>query len=116
MDDPRELETVAGRLEALGNATRLEIYRLLVRAGPEGLAVGQIQAALGVPGSTLNHHLTRLLWVGLIGQERHGRRLICAANCEELNKILAFLQRECCEGVEIEALAEAPDGALSLAG
>ena len=45
MDDPRELETVAGRLEALGNATRLEIYRLLVRAGPEGLAVGQIQAA-----------------------------------------------------------------------
>jgi DNA-binding transcriptional ArsR family regulator len=98
MDDPQELQKVAACLEALGNETRLAIYRLLVKAGPDGLAVGAVQEALRVPASTLTHHLGRLVWVGLVRQQRHGRRLICSANFEGLNKMMAFMQRECCEG------------------
>jgi DNA-binding transcriptional ArsR family regulator len=98
MDDPHELESVAACLEALGNETRLAIYRLLVKAGPDGLAVGEVQAALRVPASTLTHHLSRLVWVGLVRQERHGRRLICSADFEGLDQMMDFLQRECCQG------------------
>lgn len=99
MDDPQELEATADCLEALGNSTRLSIYRLLVRAGPEGLPVGAIQEALGVPASTLTHHLNRLVWVGLVRQKRRGRQLLCSANFECLERMMDFMQRECCVDV-----------------
>ncbi len=89
-------------LGALGNATRLDIYRLLVRAGRSGRSVGEIGRALGVPGSTLTHHLKRLIAVRLITQQRHGASLLCRANFEVMTGLVAYLTAECCveEGVD----------------
>jgi len=89
-------DQVAERLGALGNATRLEIYRLLVRAGRRGRSVGEIGRAMGIPGSTLTHHLKRLLAVGLITQERRGATLICRAELEVMAALVAYLSEECC--------------------
>jgi ArsR family transcriptional regulator len=91
-----ELEQTALRLEALGNATRLEIYRLLVRAGPDGLPVGAIQRRTGVARSTLSHHLHRLIAVDLVTQERRGTTLICRANYDVMYAVIDFLGAECC--------------------
>ena len=96
MEQAEELQGVASCLEALGNETRLAIFRLLVQAGPDGLAVGEIQRRLDIPASTLSHHITRLVWVGLIRQVRHGRSLICSADFEGMHDMVAFLTRECC--------------------
>jgi ArsR family transcriptional regulator len=95
-----QVDRAAKQLEALGNATRLQVYRLLVRAGHDGLPVGRIQQALGVPGSTLSHHLQRLLRVELIRQDRHGASLICRANYDEMEALIGFLSNECCIGVD----------------
>jgi len=97
MDDLQELEATADCLEALGNSTRLAVYRLLVKAGPEGLPVGAIQEALDVPASTLTHHLGRLIWVGLVQQRRRGRQLLCTTNYACLDRMMNFMQRECCQ-------------------
>lgn len=86
-------------LEKLGNPTRLEVFRLLVRAGPEGLPVGELQAHLEIPASTLSHHLSHLVNVGLVRQEREGRVLRCTANCGLMEGLLGFLTAECCAGV-----------------
>ncbi|NNG04861.1 MAG: helix-turn-helix transcriptional regulator [Inquilinus sp.] len=91
-----DLERTAERLEALGSPTRLAIYRLLVRAGEAGLAVGAIQSQTEVPRSTLSHHLHRLTRVGLVSQERRGTTLICRANYAVMNETLSFLVSECC--------------------
>ena len=91
-----KLEDIAARLEALGNPTRLTIYRLLVRAGPEGLPVGEVQQRAGAARSTLSHHLHRLIAVGLVTQERAGTTLICRANYEAMNALVASLTAECC--------------------
>src|SRR5215470_14087242 len=89
-------EDAASRLEALGNPTRLRIYRSLVKAGEPGLAVGKLQSRLNVPGSTLSHHLKTLLIVGLITQERDATTLICRANYAVMRGLLGFLVEECC--------------------
>ena len=89
----------AQKLEALGNATRLEIFRLLVRAGDTGAPVGELQAALDIPGSTLSHHLSRLVRVGLVSQERQSRILRCRAEYSSMNALLDFLSDQCCEGM-----------------
>ncbi len=90
------IEPIASRLEALGNPTRLGIYRHLVRAGPDGLAVGDLQARSGVPRSTLSHHLHKLIAVDLVSQERRGTTLICRAELEVMHETMTFLERECC--------------------
>jgi DNA-binding transcriptional ArsR family regulator len=87
-------------LEALGSPTRLEIYRLLVQAGPGGAVVGDLQARLDIPASTLSHHLSRLVRVGLISQERQSRNLVCRANYVHMNVLLAYLSDQCCQGLE----------------
>jgi len=92
-----ELDYAAKQLEALGNPTRLRIFRELVRAGESGLPVGEIQAILGVPGSTLSHHITRLVACGLLTQERQGRVLVCTNDYHNMNALLAFLRENCCE-------------------
>ena len=98
-----DLERTASRLEALGSPTRLEIYRLLVRAGRNGLAVGEIQERTGTARSTLSHHLHRLIAVGLVTQERRATTLICRANYDAMNATLGFLTAECCaDAVEDE--------------
>ena len=95
------LNQAARCLEKLGNPTRLEIYRLLVRAGPEGLAVGALQKHLEVPASTLSHHLAHLVQVDLLRQEREGRVLRCTANYRLMEQVVGFLNDECCRGVEV---------------
>ncbi len=94
-----DVNSAASCLEALGSPTRLEIYRLLVQAGPGGTVVGELQTRLGIPASTLSHHLSRLVRVGLIGQERRSRNLICRASYERMNGLIAYLSDQCCEGL-----------------
>ena len=96
-----KLEQAASQLEALGNPTRLNIYRLLVRAGAEGLPVGAIQGRLAIPASTLSHHCKRLIETGLITQERRATSLICRANYAAMSALIGFLADECCaEGTD----------------
>jgi DNA-binding transcriptional ArsR family regulator len=92
-----DTKTVASRLEALGNETRLEIYRILVRAGRNGLPVGEVQDRTGTARSTLSHHLHKLIAVGLVWQERDGTTLYCHANLEAMEQTMGFLSRECCK-------------------
>ena len=74
------VEQAAKQLEALGNPTRLQLYRTLVRVGEAGLPVGRLQERLGIAASTLSHHLHRLILTGLVTQERQATTLICRAN------------------------------------
>jgi ArsR family transcriptional regulator len=90
------IETVASQLEALGNTTRLTIYRTLVRAGDGGLAVGKLQLKLDIAGSTLSHHIRKLVDVGLVSQERQATTLICRANYASMNGLIGYLADECC--------------------
>ena len=91
-----ELEKAAAQLEALGNPTRLQLYRTLVRAGGEGLPVGRVQEKLGIAASTLSHHLKRLVDTGLVTQERQATTLICRANYPGMNALIGYLADECC--------------------
>jgi ArsR family transcriptional regulator len=94
-----ELEELAACLEKLGNPTRLAVFRLLVRAGRAGMAVGELQAELDVAPSTLSHHILFLVNVGLVRQEREGRVLRCKPNFDLMNAIVKALTAECCTGV-----------------
>jgi ArsR family transcriptional regulator len=87
-------------LSELGNLTRLDIYRLLVRAGPDGMNISDIQTRLGVPASTLAFHLGGLVDADLVTQEKVGREVICRANYGQLNAVIEFLREECCMGFE----------------
>jgi DNA-binding transcriptional ArsR family regulator len=91
-----KIDDAAARLEALGNATRLRIYRALVKAGEAGMSVGKLQTRLDVAASTLSHHLKTLLIVGLISQERQSTTLICRANYDVMRALLGFMVEECC--------------------
>ena len=93
-------QRAANALAALGNRTRLRIFKLLVRAGPEGTNVGTVQRMLGVPATTLAHHLNTLAQAGLVGQERRGREVICTANYKAVNEVLEYVRGECCAGLE----------------
>lgn len=91
-----KLEKAALQLEALGNPTRLQLYRTLVRAGDEGLPVGRIQDKLDIPASTLSHHLKRLIDTGLVSQERQATTLICRAHYPAMQSLIGYLADECC--------------------
>jgi ArsR family transcriptional regulator len=91
-----KMEQAAKQLEALGNPTRLEVYRTLVRAGDAGLPVGRLQERIGIAASTLSHHLHRLILTGLVSQERQATTLICRASYPAMNELLGFLVDECC--------------------
>lgn len=90
------IETAAAQLEALGSEPRLQLYRILVRAGHNGLSVAQVQERLGIPASTLSHHLQRLIRNGLVSQERQATTLICRAVYPAMDALLGFLSDECC--------------------
>ena len=83
-------------LSALGNAHRLRIYRLLVRAGPAGVSVGDVQRHVGIPASTLSHHIAALKEVNLTTQHRAGRTIFSCANYDLMDGLLAYLTDECC--------------------
>jgi DNA-binding transcriptional ArsR family regulator len=91
-----KLEKAAKQLEALGNPTRLQVYRALVRAGDAGCPVGRLQGRLKIAPSTLSHHLHRLILTGLVTQERQATTLICRANYPVMRDLLGFLTEECC--------------------
>ena len=95
-------EDAAKKLAELGNNTRLAVFRFLVKAGHDGAAVGDIQRALNVPGSTLSHHISRLVGVGLIKQVRESRTLYCIPQYEALMALIDFLKEECCTGIKCD--------------
>jgi DNA-binding transcriptional ArsR family regulator len=91
-----KLDDAAAHLEALGNPTRLKIYRALVRAGDAGLAVGRLQEKLKIAPSTLSHHIKTLVVVGLVNQIRDSTTLVCHANYDVMRELVDFLVEECC--------------------
>ena len=97
---PPAPEAAAQAFAALGSEPRLEVIRTLVRAGPDGLPVGALQARLGIAASTLSHHIRFLAAAGLLTQERQGRSLICRAAFPNIAALADFLQRECCADAE----------------
>src|SRR5689334_23540438 len=106
-----KIEDAAARMEALGNPTRLLIYRLLVKAGDPGLPVGKLQSRLAIPGSTLSHHLKTLLIVGLITQERDATTLFCKANYAVMRGLLGFLVDECCTEADCASIRQQAEDA-----
>lgn len=90
------LEEAAQGFAAIGSEPRLDVLLSLVRAGPEGLAVGEIQDRVDLPASTLAHHLRFLAAAGLIEQEREGRVIRSRAAFERIERLADFLLKECC--------------------
>lgn len=86
----------ADMFAAMGTEARLRILRLLLAAHPEGMNVGEIGAELGIPGSTLSHHLEKLKNEGLVQVKREAQFLRYSANTETLQELLGFLYAECC--------------------
>jgi len=89
-------ETAAKILSKIGNPTRLKIVRLLIRAGSDGLAVGELQRKLKMPGSTLTHHVTHLESAGIITKDRQQTTLICRVEYDVLRSLVDYLTDECC--------------------
>lgn len=92
-----DLALAASTFAALGSEQRLAVLRSLVRAGPDGLTIGELGSRTGVTGSTLTHHMKILAQAGLVTQQKQGRSIICAAVAyDELRALSDFLLRECC--------------------
>lgn len=91
-----DVHRYANRFAALGHEVRLRILRRLLSAHPHGMVAGEIQQELGVPASTLSHHLDALLQEGLVQQHREGRFLRYLADQQGLQEVLDFLYAECC--------------------
>lgn len=91
-----KLETAAQVLGQLGNQTRLKIVRHLVKAGQEGVPVGELQEVLSIPASTLSHHVSHLKNAGLIEQRREGTVLYCSVNYRTVDAVVQFLNDQCC--------------------
>ncbi len=94
------LEQAAQGFAAVGSEPRLEVLLSLVRAGPDGLSVGEVQERVDLPASTLAHHLRFLAAAGLIEQERQGRMIRSRAAFERIERLADFLLRECCSESE----------------
>jgi DNA-binding transcriptional ArsR family regulator len=95
---PTEEEVIryADMFSAMGTGPRLRIMRVLLSAHPEGMVVGEIGEELGIPASTLSHHLEKLKHEGLVKVRREGTYLWYSANTEALQELLGFLYAECC--------------------
>lgn len=101
-----EAEHAVKSLAALAQPVRLQVFRALVVAGPEGLTPGALVEALAVPGTSLSFHLKELMHAGLVTQERNGRHLIYRASFEQMNALLGYLTENCCQGEECLTTAE----------
>ena len=93
-----EITTAAALLTALGNESRLTVFRLLVEAGPEGRYASVIGETLGMPAATLSFHLAHLSRAGLITATKEGRFIRYCADYTAMNALIAFLTRDCCNG------------------
>ena len=94
--ETEQLERFADMQAAMGNEPRLRIIRLLLSAHPNGMVVGEIQSELGIPASTLSHHLEKLKNEDLVKVQRESTFLRYSANAEALQDLLTFLYAECC--------------------
>src|SRR5262249_24238832 len=101
-----EKTDVVAALAALAQDNRLEVFRLLVEAGPEGMPAGEVAHALKLAPNTLTFHLDRLRGAGLVTVRRDGRSMIYAARFETMNALLAYLTENCCKGA-LDACAPA---------
>src|SRR6266436_4426989 len=86
-------------LAALAQDSRLDVFRLLVQAGPEGMSAGAVSTALDLAPNTLTFHFDRLRMAGLVSVRREGRSMIYAAQYETMNSLLSYLTENCCGGV-----------------
>src|ERR1700678_1792825 len=101
-------------LGALAQESRLDVFRLLVQAGPEGMAPGAMAERLSLPAATLSFHLTQLRHAGLVTFRREGRSLLYVAEYEAMNGLLAYLTENCCRGDASACGVGACDGATLL--
>jgi ArsR family transcriptional regulator len=90
---------VVSALAALAQDNRLDVFRLLVQAGPDGMPAGAVADALDLAPNTLTFHFDRLRTAGLVTSRREGRSIIYAARFEAMNELIAFLTENCCSGV-----------------
>ena len=93
-----EKTSAVAALGALAQESRLDVFRLLVQAGPEGLPPGTMAERLGLPAPTLSFHLTQLRHAGLVTFRREGRSLLYVAEYSAMNDLLAYLTENCCKG------------------
>lgn len=105
MFDEFAIEEAAQGFAAMGSEARLDVLRTLVKAGPAGLSVGDIQARTGMAASTLAHHLRFLASAGLIEQEKTGRSVISRAAYDRLEALAGFILKECCSDTGGETCA-----------
>jgi len=90
--------TAVAALGALAQETRIDIFRLLVAEGSEGLPAGEIGSRLRLPSPTLSFHLNQLRYAGLVTSRRESRSIIYAANYKTMNGVLGYLSENCCRG------------------
>lgn len=108
VDSPKQFDNIGTMeksdaivaLAALAQDTRLDVFRLLVQAGPEGLPAGRIGDVLGLPSATLSFHLNQLRHAGMVNFRREGRSLIYAAEYATMNALLSYLTENCCGGTD----------------
>jgi ArsR family transcriptional regulator len=93
-----EIITAVESLSALAHEGRLKVFRMLVTAGPDGLAAGEIARRLGTPPNTLSANLTLLTHAGLAQSRRDGRSIIYSARFDRMGELMAFLAEDCCGG------------------
>lgn len=94
-----KLSVAVNRLAALAQESRLEVFRLLVQQGPEGLCAGDISTKLRVPATTLSFHLKELTQAGLIKPRQAGRFIYYAPDFKAMNGLIEYLTENCCGGV-----------------
>ena len=90
--------SILGALSALAQETRLDIFRVLVQKGPEGLPAGEIGATLGQPSPTMSFHLNQLRFAGLVTSRRESRSIIYTANYKAMADVISYLTENCCGG------------------
>jgi ArsR family transcriptional regulator len=112
MSSPPDLMTIVDRLAALAQPHRLTVFRLLVVAGPDGRAAGDIADTVGLPASTLSFHLAHLKRAGLVMAVRQGRSLHYSADFAAMRGLVDFLTENCCAGTIAAPLAAKPGDAL----
>jgi DNA-binding transcriptional ArsR family regulator len=93
-----EKTSALAALAALAQENRLDVFRLLVEAGPDGMSAGAVAEALGIAPNTLTFHFDRLRQAGLVTVQRNGRSMIYSAHFETMNALLAYLTENCCQG------------------
>ena len=103
-----EITDAVTALDALAQATRLEIFRLLVRHGPQGVPAGRIAEELDLPNATLSFHLAQLRHAGLVGSRRQGRSLIYSAAFGAMDALIVYLTENCCQEVVGRNIGERP--------